>query len=109
MTDRATQSRLRRFLKPLPGIRGRLVMPVACGVLLATTAAAEEKSTECDNSRGQEGLTACAWTNAEKADADMAVAFAKAKKAMEAIDKDVSEARPNPAGGVEALETSQRG
>ena len=28
---------------------------------------------------------------------------------MEAIDKDVSEARPDPAGAVEALEQSQRG
>ena len=70
---------------------------------------AQDKVTECDDSGGQTGLTACAWEGGEKANADMAVAFAEAKAAMEAIDKDVSEVRPNPAGAVEALERSQRG
>lgn len=81
------------------------------GALLAfvSAAVAQNETDECDDSKGQSGLTACAWDRAGKADADMAVAFAKARAAMEAIDRDVSEVRPNPAGGVEALEQSQRG
>jgi uncharacterized protein YecT (DUF1311 family) len=83
---------------------------IAASLLVSAPAAiAQDKVTECDDSLGQNGLTACAWDRAEKADADMAIAFAKAKAAMEAIDKDVSEVRPYPAGGVEALEKSQRG
>lgn len=84
-------------------------LAVSTMLAFAPAAIAQDKITECDDSKGQSGLTACAWDGAEKADADMAIAFAKAKTAMEAIDKDVSEVRPNPAGGVEALEQSQRG
>lgn len=92
----------------------RLARPVgalATGLMLALApaAVAQDTVTECDDSKGQSGLTTCAWDGAEKADADMAIAFARAKAAMEAVDKDVSEVRPNPAGGVEALEQSQRG
>lgn len=79
------------------------------GLLALVSCPAMAQNVECDDSLGQNGLTACAARLAEKADADMAVAFAKAKKAMEAIDKDVSEVRPNPAGAVEALEQSQSG
>lgn len=78
-------------------------------VLISSPAVAQDTAAECDDSLGQNGLTACAARLAEEADADMAAAFARAKKAMEAIDKDVSEVRPNPAGAVEALEQSQRG
>lgn len=82
----------------------------ACLLALSSTPAlAEDATTECDTSLGQNGLTACAARLAEQADADMAAAFAKAKKAMEAIDMDVGEVGPNPAGAVEALERSQRG
>ena len=92
----------------------RLVRPVgafATGLMLAwaPAAIAQDKVTECDDSKGQSGLTACAWDGAEKADADMAIALARAKAAMDAIDKDVNEVGPYPAGGVEALEQSQRG
>jgi uncharacterized protein YecT (DUF1311 family) len=98
-------------LLPSPHQRRGRVGRLAIGALLAFAplAVAQDKATECDDSLGQNGLTACAWRLAEKADADMALAYAKAKAAMEAIDKDVSEVRPNPAGGVEALEQSQRG
>ena len=78
--------------------------------LLAQAAHAQDKSADaCLNAVSQNELNACAAQEAEKADAEMAIALAKAKKAMEAIDKDVSEVRPNPAGGVEALELSQQG
>jgi len=71
---------------------------------------AQEKPVDaCANPVSQNELTACAGQEADKANADMAIALAKAKAAMEAVDKDVSEIRPNPAGGVEALELSQRG
>jgi len=78
--------------------------------LLAPATHAQDKPADaCLNALSQNELNACAAQEAEKADAEMAIALAKAKKAMEAIDKDVSEVRPNPAGGVEALELSQQG
>jgi len=96
--------------RPAHGL-ARLSGIAAVGLLalVAPPALAQDDTAECDDSLGQNGLTACAARLAEQADADMAVAFARAKKAMEAIDKDVSEVRPNPAGAVEALEQSQRG
>lgn len=63
----------------------------------------------CANAASQNELNACAEQEADKANADMALALARAMKAMEAVDKDVSEVRPNPAGGVEALQLSQKG
>lgn len=94
----------------------RLVRPVgvsATGLLIfawALSARAQDKLTDaCKDPVSQNELTACAWQEAEKADAYMSLAFAKAKKAMEAIDKDWPEAESNPAGAVEALERSQRG
>lgn len=95
--------------RPPVGVDGRWLLPLALVLSFAGPLAAQDKSSECDDSLGQSGLTACARANADKADADMAAAVAKARAAMEAIDKDVSEVRPNPAGGVEALELSQRG
>ena len=78
--------------------------------LLASAGGAEDKPIDaCESPASQNELTACALQEADKANAEMAVALAKAKKTMEAVDKDVSEVRPNPAGGVEALELSQRG
>jgi uncharacterized protein YecT (DUF1311 family) len=93
----------------------RLVRPVgafATGLMLAWAPAAtaqDAPADACKDPVSQNELTACAWQEADKADADMAIALARAMKTMEAIDKDVSEARPNPAGGVEALELSQQG
>lgn len=85
---------------------------MAAGLILAWApiAAAQDKSTDaCKDPISQNELTACAWQEAEKADAEMAVAFSKAKRAMEAIDKEWKEAESNPADAVEALEQSQRG
>lgn len=82
----------------------------AASLLLAPAALAQDKPVDaCKNPLSQNELNACAEQEAEKANAEMALALAKAMKAMEAIDKDVSEVRPNPAGGVEALELSQQG
>ena len=79
-------------------------------LLSAAAVPAQDKSADaCLNPVSQNELNACAAQEAEKADVEMALALARARKAMEAIDEDVSEARPNPAGGVEALELSQQG
>jgi uncharacterized protein YecT (DUF1311 family) len=85
-------------------------LAISWTLTLSTAASAQqERVIDCENALSQNDMTACAWRAAEKADADMAAALAKARKTMEAIDRDVSEARPNPAGAVEALEQSQRG
>jgi uncharacterized protein YecT (DUF1311 family) len=84
----------------------------AAGLLLAfaPAVASEDKPVDlCDNAVSQNELNACAEQEANKANADMVIALARAMKAMDAVDKDVSEVRPNPAGGIEALELSQRG
>lgn len=106
----ATQAVSTALFRPAHRLGRTIRLAAACLFALASTPAlAEDTTTECDTSLGQNGLTACAARLAEQADADMAVAFAKAKKAMQAIDMNVSEIRPNPAGAVEALERSQRG
>jgi uncharacterized protein YecT (DUF1311 family) len=97
-------------IRPAHGVvRVSCLATVGVLALIASPALARDTTAECDDSLGQNGLTACAARLAEEADADMAVAFAKAKTAMEAIDEDVNEVRPNPAGAVDALEQSQRG
>lgn len=85
---------------------------LATGLILAwaSIAAAQDKPADaCKDPISQNELTACAWQEAEKADAEMAVALAKAKKAMEAVDREWREEDANPADAVEALEQSQRG
>jgi uncharacterized protein YecT (DUF1311 family) len=93
------------------GVAACSVAPAAAFFLvLAPAALAQDKPADaCKDPLSQNELTACAWQEVEKAEADMAIALDKARKAMEAIDKDWPEAEPNPANAVEALEQSQRG
>lgn len=99
-------------LNPRPQAPWLHARPLASALLLAlvTQVAAEEKAADaCRNPLGQNELTACAWQEVEKAEAEMAAALAKAKQAMEAIGREWPESGFNPAGAVEALEQSQRG
>lgn len=84
---------------------------IAASLLMSTPASwAQDKPTDaCENAVSQNDLSRCAADAADKADADMAIALAKAKTAMEAMDKEFNDAEPNPPGAVDALESSQRG
>lgn len=86
---------------------------IAIGLLLVfpPAASAEDAPVDaCKNPVSQHELTACAGQEADKAEADMAIALAKARAAMVAADQEfASQEYPDPVSAVEAFESSQRG
>jgi len=73
------------------------------------SAYAQKAAIDCENAMAQSDMTTCAWRAADKADAEMAQALAKARKAMEAYDRNAGPGVLYYNSAAEALELSQRG